>query len=1040
MAEGIGIGVAINMPLSGMGDPGVSFFGTATIANHPFTIRGGNASGSWQISAELEGTIDLFESFDSLFGHDSSGLRLPSQLPRLTLSDLSLTFDTESGDYRAHGTTLATNFQLFGKPIKNASFSLDFASQSGTSNLALQSQITGPTFDTRIDITIAPESSFLHLLIDQYAFFVAYRITDSGRNVLALVRPGTNSFLKEIEIAWAKESWTSVPLRPDASYAAGITVQASLALANTALGRLLQIHEDVRIRLDSRELTFDFGAGQSAKSIRHLFKGASSPTVDTTTSVTIQSFSDASDEDELSDATNAQLTITGPVSFASVIDALSATTTDSASANTWREYLGECLELENLGFSLITDPQIGVLISGDATLRIGSAFGMNVRKAKIQIVPDGLPFSDLHASATLQSASIVANFPPVARASAALRFASDADAGTYALTGSGQLELFEKCSLGMLAHIEWQSNQLQGAFGFVFAKGLALGPPAFQLTGIGGGFGYDRICVLPTTAESVTTHPLLDLLKAAADGDAISDPAEMTKALRVFAKSLTPRPQGRCVAFAMTFRIAEWIECLALVVAEVRPKHFDLVLLGMVDFPIGFSSFLLGRIQLALLARWDSSDTSFRVLGTLANTSWLLHRDCKLQGGFAIALWPTGSLAGDFVLSLGGYSPLVPRKEHYPALDRVGFTWNVTSDLNIFGDVYFALDRFGLQFGARAGLTYTSQLLSVDAQFSFDVLATWFPLFFQTRARVAIQCEFRAIVTIRLGFIVDAQIHGPPFGVSIHLDIDVGVAKQTFILRAGSKLDNAQKFARPTPQEVSRFVKGNRSTVNQLQVVGHGVGDSGNFSTESADKNAATQVTRHRSYRADGLKISMTTIVPIQTVYRGKIADDARHPYEGAPIDIRPLGWKNVLSTAIWNVEGPTTAADWVCIPEMSLPLESLWYLPPNESPSLQASGRKSITSIQFTPPIGRYGNAELDSIPSDHLRETDVDVVHTIKSKHSTSIVPATQDENDSEQKRSRMLDCLRAGGFDLGDCSPSLPRSVATAPFTSHPPASPS
>ncbi|HRI67980.1 MAG TPA: hypothetical protein PK156_27270 [Polyangium sp.] len=1023
MTTSIGLGVAIHTPLSGVGESDVSFFGQATMLGHPFTIRGGNASGSWYISAQIDGTIDLHYTLDNLFGEANGSGFLPPGFPALTLSDLSFTFDVDSGDYDAHGQTSAADLTLGGTTFENASFALDLSSKQGGWQAALESRVKWQGVDAQLEVRLAPNATSIHLTANQFEFSIGRGKTEHGANLLALVRPGTGAGFHEVELAWAKSAWQTAPWDSRRVYAAGITVRALLVLGETSVGRLLQIDEPLRISVDTHELHVEIGNDEAKPKLRLPLRGA------TTAEEASDADNDASrknDEgaDAVEAATNAQLTITGPLSLGAIIDELEESTGGSISSSTWREYVGECLELENLGLSLITSPKLGIAVVLDARIQVGMWLGIAVRKAEFRFIPDKLPFTDVDVDASLQDAAIVVQVPPLVKASVALMYEHDDASTVRALTGSGQLQFFDKLTVGLLVHFEWSKSVFQGAFGFVFAKGFAVGTPAFQLTGIGGGFGYHRTLVLPTAAEAVATNPIVALLKNDPDGDAFSDPTRMLDHLHTFMESLESEPHSWCVALGITFRIVECVDCVALVQAEVHPPHFDLALLGLADFAIGVSSYLIGHAQLALLTRWNSSDDSLRILGSLTKMSWLLHPSCKLRGGFAICLWFGGAYAGDFLVALGGYSPLLPTKPHYPALSRLGFTWNVADTLQLSGDLYLAIDRQGMQFGGRAGLKFTSRILDVEAQFSFDVLTTWIPPFFQTKVRVSVHFELRAIVTTRLGLVVDANVYGPPFGAEFQLMIDIKAWKRTFTIRAGSTLAAAKKSATPSRGDVLKFAKGGQTNALQIQITGHLYGGPRPTGPTYVEAFSNTEADPMQRFRGDDLQLTVTTTIPIKTVYRQRATLEMRHPYVGDRLDVRALGWSDVISDLIWDIRGPTESADWVCIPEMTRPVEALWYLPPNNAENWQASGRKAITSLRLGAPVGRHGEAGLGSVPVNRLQDADIEVALAVQSPpgQTSAPRPATKTDVSAQnyaEKRANFGHKLQALGLDLEGCN---------------------
>jgi len=215
MKDGIGLGVAIHTPLAGAGEPGVSFFGNATILGQPFTLRGGNATGAWKIDARLDGTIDLKHTIESLYGTGNGSLRLPSGFPQLTLSELSFSFDTATDDYEAQGRTAIANLPVAGTLVENVSLALQLGSTAGNVHATLQSNVVWKGVDAHLDVQIAPKSTAIRLAANKYEFFLGRAATDSGANILALVRPGAGAGFDDVEFAWAKTSWSTVPFRPN---------------------------------------------------------------------------------------------------------------------------------------------------------------------------------------------------------------------------------------------------------------------------------------------------------------------------------------------------------------------------------------------------------------------------------------------------------------------------------------------------------------------------------------------------------------------------------------------------------------------------------------------------------------------------------------------------------------------------------------------------------------------------------------------------------------------------------------------------------
>ena len=96
----------------------------------------------------------------------------------------------------------------------------------------------------------------------------------------------------------------------------------------------------------------------------------------------------------------------------------------------------------------------------------------------------------------------------------------------------------------------------------------------------------------------------------------------------------------------------------------------------------------------------------------LTSNSYILSKDCHLNGGFAFYTWfEPHRQAGDFVLTLGGYHPKFIVPDHYPQVPRLALNWQVSSELHIKADAYFALTGSAIMAGAHLQATWQSGAL-----------------------------------------------------------------------------------------------------------------------------------------------------------------------------------------------------------------------------------------------------------------------------------------------------------------------------------------
>jgi len=191
----------------------------------------------------------------------------------------------------------------------------------------------------------------------------------------------------------------------------------------------------------------------------------------------------------------------------------------------------------------------------------------------------------------------------------------------------------------------------QGGFSSMFIFGdIAYdfgGPPAFFVTGIALGFGYNSSLRIPTIDE-VGTFPFVQVL-----------PTSMVPNTGVFGANPTPQevldvimntspawvsPQQGSLWFAagITFTSFEMVNSQALILVQVG-QELIIALVGTsrAQFPQGAGSGtpVYAYIELDLLVEFAPTQGVFSVQAVLAKSSFLLDKACVLTGGFAFFVW-----------------------------------------------------------------------------------------------------------------------------------------------------------------------------------------------------------------------------------------------------------------------------------------------------------------------------------------------------------------------------------------------------------------
>jgi large repetitive protein len=320
---------------------------------------------------------------------------------------------------------------------------------------------------------------------------------------------------------------------------------------------------------------------------------------------------------------------------------------------------------------------------------------------------------------------------------------------------------------------------------FVFAAISAPigGPPAFFVTGLGGGAGINRALVLPIELNDFATFPMVAALDP--HSTLASDPEH---AMDLLSSSFPPQRGTFWFAAGVSFTSFALVDVIAVVALEVG-DGFAVTLLGLARAALPTTYLPLVQLELAMMAHFSTSEGVLEVRAQLTDNSYLLTRDCRLTGGFAYVSWfgPNPN-AGQFVLSIGGYHPSFHRPD-YPDVPRVGYRWDVLGCLTIIGESYFALTSEAIMAGTRftaalnLGPLWASLALGVDAIVFFDPFHFLASGYASIAAGITIDIDLLfGHITVTLSFHLGGQVtvEGPDFHGSATIDLDVTSATIAF--------------------------------------------------------------------------------------------------------------------------------------------------------------------------------------------------------------------------------------------------------------------
>lgn len=367
------------------------------------------------------------------------------------------------------------------------------------------------------------------------------------------------------------------------------------------------------------------------------------------------------------------------------------------------------------------------------------------------------------------------------------------------------------------------------------------GPPYFFVMGLAAGFGFNRDLRIPAM-DQLIDFPLV----AAAVGGAGSEPVLaggaagrgylLDKLARLH--DSVPVRQGQFFfALGLRFTTFKVLDCFALVTASVGGQHLEFDLLGIASVVLppvkgGRAVAPLAELQLALRAAVVPDEGYVALLGELTRNSYILSRDCRLTGGFALAAWFLGPHAGDFVATVGGYHPDYRVPDHYPRVPRVGFNWSVSSSLTLKGGIYFALLPHAAMAGGDLEAVFESGPIRAWFRAGAHFLVAWEPFHYDARVYVDMGVQytfdFFGSHTISADLGADLHLWGPDFSGEAH--IHLSIVSFTIEFGAAAVPPPALKWPEfrdaflPTAHDGTRAVAGVSVAAG---LVGRAVGDDG---------------------------------------------------------------------------------------------------------------------------------------------------------------------------------------------------------------------
>lgn len=513
---------------------------------------------------------------------------------------------------------------------------------------------------------------------------------------------------------------------------------------------------------------------------------------------------------------------------------------------------------------------------------------------------------------------------------------------------------FSMTAMGSWASVEGHPSL------FVFALvDIPLGGPAFFfVTGLSGGFGYNRALKVPAQ-DKVQDFPLV---AGISNPDAVGGKnASPTAALAAIKEYIPPAQGVNFIAAGVQFTTFEVITSNALVIIEFG-KDFEVVILGLSRLKLpqtGAEQFVY--IELGLRVIFVPAQGE--ILATLALTpnSYVLTPDCKLTGGFAFAIWFDPSPhAGDFVVTAGGYSTYFKKPEWYPNEPRLGFNWKVSDQVTISGTSYFAMTPSVAMGGGALDIQFHAGPIRAWFTAHADFMIQWKPFHFEATIGVSIgiSVTLRMLfvkVTLKLEVGASIDMWGPPLGGLATIEmwfasirIGFGADRQTqpdFIsfTSFADLLPQDSKAAPVATQSLSAAVNDDASVPfnNVLKMVA----TKGQLPVQAPD---GRWLVRGNAFRLDvqtvwpvlDLHVSTgtaDTVIPAPTL--DPVQTDGVPPCatagtrsDGYFVGVRPMGVECAASDLTVSIMrgavAMNVADDWLITPTLTAVPEALWGAP----------------------------------------------------------------------------------------------------------------
>lgn len=466
-------------------------------------------------------------------------------------------------------------------------------------------------------------------------------------------------------------------------------------------------------------------------------------------------------------------------------------------------------------------------------------------------------------------------------------------------------EVFQLAVVGSYGTIKVGEERKPSLFLYGAYVGAVGGPPAFFVTGLALGGGYNMRLVLPPV-EQVAEFPLVT---------AVTEPAKFDMAkLR---DAVVPSSGDYWLAIGVKFTSFKIADSFALFSVTFGNRlQFALLGLTKLSLPAGAAAGNCAvYAELQIRAVLDPDAGLFSIEGRLTDNSFVFDTRIRLTGGFAFCVWfGKAKEAGDFVISLGGYHHEFLPPPHYPVVPRVGIRAQLSKQLTIVGEAYLALTPSCLMAGMKLAAVFESGNLTAAFVAYADFLIAWAPFSYDAKVGMGIAVTYRSVRTFKLEIAAKLHIWGPPFAGTATVSLWI----VSFTVQFGDpssarppqlKWGDFQKAFLPPSAESGASVErtSDCAALNTIRIT------EGLVREVKKQKKDGREVT-YRIANPHELRIETDSVVPCTEVTLG--SETHRSP---CPLGIRPMGKTRLTSVQAvslqtskgGHVEDKFTAVHW---------------------------------------------------------------------------------------------------------------------------------